>query len=291
MKKLYSLSLLFFLLSCVSTTKDSELSLEYYNVGNAFYEIGQYEKALEYYNKVLEIDESVHKARFNLINVYIAESDFDNAIYHINFLKEADETNLKVMRLEAYVLYRFGKLKESLELYNSIIESGGETEDIKTNVAKLYHQIGDYDSALGIFNSLLATKESEELYRMAGLSAELNGDMKLAANFYESSLELSKNDEVLNSLYTIYEKLDDSNNLKRVLELLLDSDKNAKGEIYFKLGQIALIIDNDFKTGYDYLVNAADLGFDNKSDIEQLLDNPDLPIIDKIRELFITSED
>lgn len=280
------------LFSCVSTENEAELVSEYYNVGSAFFEIEQYEKAIEYYDKVLNLDKDMHKARYNLVHIYVATSDFDRAFSHINYLKERDEVNQKVKRLEAFLLYKYGDLSQSLELYSEVLKEGDVSYDVKLNIAKLHYQLEHYGEAITVLDDLLSSNKSKELFHMAGLSAEKNEEKSLAAQFYESALELGSDDmEILESLHSIYNDLSDYENLKNILELLLDTDKNEKGEIYFELGEIALFQDNNYKIGYDYLVNAADSGFDDETKIENLLNNPDLLEKDKIRDLFVISEE
>ncbi len=90
-------------LSCVTKTDDSEFVVEYFNVGNAFYEIDQYDKAIEYYDKVLKIDPDFHKARYNLVYIYINKEDYKTAGNHIDYLNAIGDDNVRIKKLSAYL--------------------------------------------------------------------------------------------------------------------------------------------------------------------------------------------
>ncbi len=63
MKKLFiilGLSLSF--IGCTSTIKGSELAWEYYNLGNAYYELENYSKAVLFLQKAVDLDGEFRKA-------------------------------------------------------------------------------------------------------------------------------------------------------------------------------------------------------------------------------------
>ena len=149
MKKLFWVSIaLFFFLSCISNTRDEELTTELYNIGNAFFDINEYDKAEDYYNRVLKNDPEFHKARYNLIHIYIYNSDFVTAEKHITFLNQMDVENRKIRNLWAYLQYNKGNLAEALELYNDLYIEGDNSNSIMLNIAKINYQLEQYKESL-----------------------------------------------------------------------------------------------------------------------------------------------
>lgn len=290
MKKPFWVSLFAFLLvSCVSNEGGVDLAVEYYNVGNAFFEVDQFKKAEEYYEKVLAIDTDFHKARYNLIYLQIALSNFQSAIKNINYLKELDATNLRIRKLEAYIEYSEGDLDNALNLYLSVYNSGDISDEIRMNIIKLYYQLEEYDEALIFIAELLISNEDESLYYMAGLVAEGANNLKLSTEYFQSYLAVGGKDiEVLKKLSSIYESQEDYENLKSILLQIIDrKDEKFTADTLFMMGWISLLKYSDFSVGYDFFVNAIAAGFKDKVKVEDLLKEPDLIEVDKIRQLFI----
>lgn len=293
MKKLSWVSILFsfIFLSCVSNVSESDVATEYFNVGNAFYELKQYSKAEEYYVKVLKIDPKYHKARFNLIYSLVAQEKYKEASNNIDFLKKEDEFNLKIKELDAYLLYVKGDLLSSLNVYNELYKSGDTSKDIVFNIVKLNYQLQHYEVALVYLSELLNEYDDILFYEVASKVARDYGDKELASKYYEGYIEAGGKDLLmLHDLSIIYGDLKDYKNQGRILNLIIDNDdgknKELKGSTYFELGKIELLVNNDFKNGYDYLVNAIDFNFSNEIEIDSLLENPNLIEVEKIRELF-----
>lgn len=267
---------------------DSDIAVEYYNVGNAFFEIEQFDKAIQYYEKVLDIDPNFHKARYNLIHIYISKSDFKNANANVNYLASVQDDNLKIKKLAAYVAYSDGELELALELYMDIFERGDTSNEIRLNIVKLYYQLENYKEALFYIDELLLNKEDSDLYYMAGLVASAAGDLEIAVAFYESCIELGgKDKDLLSNTLDIYEQLSDTQNQKIILELIINSTEgDVKSNALYSLAKIYLITDNNFSEGYSSLESAISQGFKNSSKALELLSSPDLIEIDKIRLLF-----
>ena len=59
---------------------DVPLEHEYHNLGNDFYRLGQYEKAVDYYAKALELNPSLTESYFNRALAYARLGDYDSAL-------------------------------------------------------------------------------------------------------------------------------------------------------------------------------------------------------------------
>ncbi len=276
----------------MTKTDESDIAVEYFNVGNAFYEIDQFGKAIEYYDKVLKIDPDFHKARYNLVYIYVSREDFKTANKHINYLYITGDDNLRIKKLSAYIKYSEGKLDDSLGLYLDVLDSGDNSDDIRFNIVKLYFQLEDYENALDYVKELILGKEDVDLYYMAGLIADNARDLDLAIDYYETCIELGgKEKDLLGNVLDIYLELSDFENQKKILGLIAQSsDGDVKANALFDLSKISLITDNDFSQGYGYLESAIEAGFKNIQKVNELLDIPDLIEKDKIRLLFTDKE-
>lgn len=92
MKKLFLVSLsLLILFSCVTKRDEADIANEFYNVGNAFFDLEDYDKAEDYYLRVLDIDQDFHKARYNLIYIYVHRKNFSKAENNVKYLQKRSE--------------------------------------------------------------------------------------------------------------------------------------------------------------------------------------------------------
>lgn len=254
------------------------------------------DKAIDYFNKVLDTDPYFHKARYNIIEVYVSQSNFKLAKEHIDFLVNMDNENLKVKKLHAFVLYSEGDLEEALELYKEIIFLGDYSYDVRLNIVKLKYQLGLFEKALMDVNDLLLEFEDKELYYISAKIAESANELELASSYYESYIGLGDFDvAVLLDISNIYEKQEDFENLKRILNKLIDmsedtNDNNYRSDALLQLATIAFLVDNDFSRGYDYLQDAINYGLLSEDKALKLLEEPDLIEKDKIRQLFVDNE-
>nr|2AVP_A Chain A, synthetic consensus TPR protein [Methanothrix harundinacea 6Ac] len=62
----------------------------WYNLGNAYYKQGDYDEAIEYYQKALELDPRSAEAWYNLGNAYYKQGDYDEAIEYYQKALELD---------------------------------------------------------------------------------------------------------------------------------------------------------------------------------------------------------
>lgn len=289
MKKLFLVSLtLIFSFSCVSKYSGLDIVGEYYNVGNAYLKLEDYDKAEEYYLKVLELDEDHNDARFNLAEVNMMKSDFNQARKNVDILLRKDRKNLKVKKLAAYLDYSEGNLEKALKKYRDVYLNGDVSMEVRENIVKLYYQLDKPDEAVPLIEEMLEESEDKDLYYVGGKIFQKIGDIEKSVSFLEASLELGNNSfELLDSLFDNYVSLSDYDNQKKIIKVQLSRDIEDKAGKLFKLASILLINDNDFSEGYTVLEEALNSGFNKKDLAEELLEIPDLIESDKIRDLFV----
>ncbi|MGL1894461.1 MAG: hypothetical protein OCD02_22740 [Spirochaetaceae bacterium] len=287
-----SIILIFLLSSCVTDNSIEELSSEYFNVGNAFLELGDLEQSKKYYFKSLSINPDFHKSRFNLVEVLIGLSEFASAKENIDYLISKDFSNNKLKQQLAFLYYSEGLLRESIEEYLELYSTGYTSGDVKKNIVKLYYQLEEFEFALQFIDLMLLDNEDSEIYFIGGLTAESLGDSLLAISFFERSYNKGFKDLILlEHLADLYYSVTDAENFKNTLELIiLSGDDARKSEAYFELAKVSLLWDNNFSKGFGYLEKAVSYGYNNKDNVLELLEQPNLIEVDKIRLFFEQNE-
>ena len=120
MKKLIlGCSLLFLLLgSCATTVRRGELAAEYYNLGNAYLEIGKHDKAIGFYEKAIRLDPENRRAQFNLALALIDSGKAPEALAVLEDLAEVDPDNQEVLGALAFTYYAAGSGEDAVAVYD-----------------------------------------------------------------------------------------------------------------------------------------------------------------------------
>ena len=105
----------------------------YHNLGVAFYYNGNTNEALNFLKKALEVKEDYAKAHYSIALIYYEIKDFDNAIFHLSNVIQLEPNNANA-HFDLAVAYvdRFRKKESS----GSIIL--GDLEDLKEAVKHYY---------------------------------------------------------------------------------------------------------------------------------------------------------
>ncbi len=111
--------------SCVSqnSTDQKEKADIYYNLGNAYSELKQYNKAVEAYANAWSLDSELTAAGYNLIRVYIYLKKYDEAEQLLKELLGRDERNLLLLETAGYLAHNRGDYDEALRYYSNIVAS------------------------------------------------------------------------------------------------------------------------------------------------------------------------
>ena len=87
---------------CMTAKTRRELAAEYFNIGNSFFELKNYDKALAMYEKALSYHDDFSETSYNLARLYISRSRFSDAINVLDELLKNDPDNLVLLQTLAY---------------------------------------------------------------------------------------------------------------------------------------------------------------------------------------------
>lgn len=115
-------------------TYHEEDAKEFYRVGNEHYEKGDFDKAIEYYNKAVEADPLFDKAYYNRGLAYACKEDYDKAIEDIDKMIE-----LKPNFAEAYYIlglaYEYKQMPEkAIDNYNKALKLNPDFKDAQNRL-------------------------------------------------------------------------------------------------------------------------------------------------------------
>ncbi|MGB9636251.1 MAG: tetratricopeptide repeat protein, partial [Thermoplasmata archaeon] len=184
-------------------------------LGNAYFQLHNYVKALENYTAVLEQSENL-EVRENIGRIYLATRKYEEALKHAEILIKNKPENVKywlmkgealrglkryIYALETYnkalkihqrapelwfgrgvVLANIGDLEEAIRSVEKAIEFESSTEALKLR-AKLLVEIGKYEAALAAYQEIPGADDDVECLLYRGIALAKKGDESASAIF------------------------------------------------------------------------------------------------------------
>ena len=132
------------------------------NAGVMSYHNGQYEHALELFEKAVEIDKSFTEAHNNLGLTYTEMNQEEKAT---ESFKKAIELNPELGATYnnlGYVFYRTGSYVEAVEMYNEAIGRSKDNSSAWTNLGNAFYKLDRTDEALDAWNKAVDIDPANE---------------------------------------------------------------------------------------------------------------------------------
>ncbi|RRG18628.1 tetratricopeptide repeat protein [Weissella viridescens] len=172
--------------------KDAEY---YFKLGNDQFDKGDYDGAIESYNKAIELDGN-DPDYFN--NKGIAQNnkgDYDGAIESYNKVIKLDDSNPFYYNNRGNAQKNKGNYDDAIASYNKAIELDGSNPDYFNNKGVSQNNKGDYDGAIESNNKAIELDDSDPFYYSNRGNAQKNkGNYDDAIASYNKAIELDGND-------------------------------------------------------------------------------------------------
>ncbi len=120
------------------------LAEEYYNIGNAFFELEDYDSAIANYRRALELDPKLTRADYNLAFAYLRLNRINDAIELLEELIASDRDNLLLQESVAYSYFLLGDGEEAIARYEAVLENSPLRVTALYNLALLENQEDNY---------------------------------------------------------------------------------------------------------------------------------------------------
>ncbi len=282
------LFLLFLLSSCVTGIPESEAAVVYYNLGNAYFELGEYDKAINAFKYSLDLDAGLFRAGYNLSRIYIESGKIEKSIQILKELLIKDEDNSILLETLGWAYHLAGDDEKALEIYTQLLLRVEYNENALYNIGVIYWNKGEFREAYNSFYKLYSISPDDDqlLYNLGVLNIELKNTSS-GISYLKAAKEKNPDNVVcLTALGDAYSELQLFSDALDNYNAALLIDKGLK-DIYFKKAYILLTAIEDFDEGIQNLKNAVDLGFNDIEEIEELCDYPDLYRKDEVQEYLM----
>lgn len=156
------------------------------NIGNCYREIGEYDKAIEAFNKILE---NVKEEKESI---------------------EGDEGAARALAGIGETYFKQGNLEKASEYFRQSVDIFPEDEALAFNVGEIYFKQGETDKAIEYF--LLAVKIKESWappHRQLGYAYLNKGKYRLAVDSLKKFVELAPDDPQAENIKNLIPKLEE----------------------------------------------------------------------------------
>ena len=275
------------LLSGCATAGRARIAAQWYELGDAWLDKGDWKKAGRAYSHALQLEPGMSAASFNMARALTEAGDYRAALRMLDALSAKDPGNLRVLSARAYVFYKEGDATAALKAYDAVVALDPYAPDAVYNSALLRFAAGQAKRAAADLRRLLAYKpdDTQSLLLLARIEESL-GDDAAAVDAYEKLKLLGKADAfALEHLGLLYEKGRRYADAMATLDAATKADPKRSGA-WFALARLRLVVADDGPGGLDALKRALDAGFSDKKAAEALMAEPGLPELEKIAALL-----
>ena len=164
------------------------------NWGSGFAHLGRHRKAVDYFNKAIELNPNLAAVYNNRGNAYQALGDHARGMadYDMSIQLDPDYAPAYYNRGNAY--YRLGDIPQAISDYSSAVELDPEYVSAYSNRGLAYKALGDLSRAIADHDQALELDPNDTTaYNNRGITYRALGDNTRAIADYDKALELDPN--------------------------------------------------------------------------------------------------
>ncbi|MBF0587525.1 MAG: tetratricopeptide repeat protein [Magnetococcales bacterium] len=195
----YSAAELAFLEGAKIQTESAEL---YNNLGQLFQEQSILDRALECYQKALDLDDGDHPdPHNNLGTVLVAMGRPEEAVAHYQHALDMRPNDVMILRNIGHAFRDTGNMEEAISSYRAALERHPGNADIHNDLGAIYVEMGRYDDAEPLYRAglMLNPRHTDMMSNLGLLMVEL-GRTGEAVACYQKALTHNPTPHVVKSL-------------------------------------------------------------------------------------------
>ncbi len=164
----------------------------YYEMGNEYYERGDYDKAIENYNMAILLNPVFSEAYFNRALSYYQLKNYDKSIADYTEAAKLDPQNPMIYNNRGDAFYRKQDFRNAIKDYDKAISLNPNYLKAFYNRGLAHASLEEYEKAVEDFGKVIKIDPTfAEAYHLRGLAYEYAGMISNAIKDYEKALELN----------------------------------------------------------------------------------------------------
>lgn len=220
-----------------------DLAEPYYQMGNIYFEKGQYETAVEYYRLAIAKDDTLYDAYYALGSTLFKINDFEETyfVFEKSLLLELDNPKVyDYLAKTSIELRHFDEAQNYIERAISI----EPTPDNYLLLSKILYLRGFYDKSINILNTKIADKNNAEMYNYLGLNFFQKSEFTTALNYFNKAIMLKEKPSYYYNIAVCYNIMNNKEKMKEFSNKAINTlPKNAQD--YIDIANIYLDLNNE----------------------------------------------
>jgi len=272
-----SLIALLLLTGCATTEDRSELATAYYDLGNAYMELEEWEKARGAYGKALEVEQDMRRAEYNLSRALIRLEEYTEAERRLTSLLEQDPQNGILQETLAWLYIRRGMTGRAEEAYRKVLEYRPQDASALYNLALLEQERENYAEARKYLIELVKIEKADAqvFYRLGQVETEL-GSASVAGWFAKAADREPENPRYRKALAEAYTREKSYEDAAKEYAELAERFPERSGVYQYRRAYVLLIGKEDYAQGLEALRAAFEAGFTDSEMLADLAFHPEL---------------
>jgi tetratricopeptide (TPR) repeat protein len=285
------------LLGACTSVSNEEAAEAYYNLGNAYFDLGRLNDSKRAYQRALELDPSLAAATYNLARLYIEDRRFDEAETILHALLEADPENILLYETLGWLQFRRGNNQAAVQRYRQTLDLAEGNAAVWYNLGRIHEVEGELREAIESYKKAVYYEPESIVYR-TGL-----GEAYYLLEEYIEAVDLlypvfTSGERDLRLMVLLLKSLTAAEEYPAALEVANagmetweasspeERQNQIKAEILFYKSFILLVGFENTTQGLSALRESIDTGYDEVDKLALLYRYPDIPGFEEIRELL-----
>lgn len=240
-----------------------------YLMGIVHEDLDIYDKALEYYDASLKLEEGDPVVYHRIASCYSNMDMLDKSIEYIDKALEVDSLNLSYNLFKAEMLSAKGCKEEAIALFDDIVTANPEESDAYYGRAAMKLYARNLDDAIeDLTMAQTLAPEASGIYSLRGDAYMMAGKKELALDDYRKVIELESSDvKLYTNIYYAYQALGDNDKAIEALNAIRERD--GEGEtVYYNMACLYSRM-HDKAKALEALQKSMDLGYSDFRHMER----------------------
>ena len=220
----------------IDVTKNNENM--HYNIGHAYQQKGQFEKAIEHYKETLRIEPGDLQAMNNLGVLLLSQKKTDEALKIFEKAVQLNSHYIDSINNLGLALREKGRVKEAMEKWQQVIDLEPMQPEAHYNIGVTMLRNGRYNQAIEHLNKSLEKKKEWDVYNYLSTSYMALGQFKNAMGSYNEAIKLKPGDmNIESNIAMTLTKLGKAEQAEQIWQRILARDpENFKA--HYGLGRL-----------------------------------------------------
>jgi tetratricopeptide (TPR) repeat protein len=171
-----------------------KVSIAYTNLGSVYQKMGQFDKAMENFDKAITLDPNDNLAYINRGVIFDKAGQFDKAIESYGKAVQSNPGDYKAYFNRGLLFDRMGNIPEAIEDFQRATRLNANDPRVHNNLGILYSKARMYDRSIAALNNAIALEPGNPVtYNNRGLSYTYSGQYNKAIEDFSKAILLDHN--------------------------------------------------------------------------------------------------